>query len=143
MEATRTATLRPNAIKVLAGLGMAWNLFGVVQFSGQVLSTPAMLMDKGMTPAQAALYAGLPVWMTIAFAIGVFGGLAGSTLLLVGRRGATATLAVSLAGYVLLFLGDITEGVFAAFGPSQVAILTTVVVIAIGILGLSIRVDRC
>lgn len=132
----------PTIVRMLAGLGIAWNLFGIVQFSGQALSTPAMLMDKGMTPAQAALYAALPAWRTLAFASGVFGGLAGSLLLLAGHRSAPAVLALSLAGYGLLYIGDITQGVFAAFGTGQIVVLSAVVAIAIGLLALSILARR-
>lgn len=142
MEQAISLPTMPNAVRIASGLGVAWNIFGVVQFSGQALSTPTMLMSKGMTPEQAALYAALPAWMTIVFAVGVFGGLAGSILLLIGRRAATITLAASLVGYAALYVGDITEGVFAAFGTSQVVILSTVVAIAVGLLALSIYAQR-
>jgi hypothetical protein len=39
--------------------------------------------------------------------------------------------------YVVLYIGDYTEGVFAALGPPQVIILTFVVVIAGALLALS------
>lgn len=138
-----TYTIAPSSVgkstRLIAGLGSAWNMFGIVQFSGQALSTPAMLMDRGMTPAQAVLYSELPWWMTMAFGIGVFAGLAGSLLLFAGRRQATGLLGLSLAGYGVLFVGDITEGIFAAFGSSQVAVLIAVVAIAVGMLAVSVR----
>lgn len=141
--ATMTAETRlPNVVRILALLGAAWNVFGIVQWSGQVFATPTMLMAKGMTPAQATLYAALPVWMTIVFAIGVFGGLIGSLLLLIGRRAAITVLGISLIGYVILYIGDITQGVFAAFGTPQVVVLSLVVAIAVGLLALAVRADR-
>ncbi len=75
-----------------------------------------------------------PLWMTAALAVGVFGGLAGSALLLLRRAAALPVLAASLAAYVLLYVGDIAEGVFAAMRPSQVVVLTAVVIIAAGLL---------
>lgn len=72
--------------------------------------------------------------MTAAFAVGVFGGLAGSALLLLRRKLALPLFAASLAAYVALYVGDVTEGVFAAIGPSQIVVLTLVVVIAAGLL---------
>ena len=101
-----------------------------------------MLMAKGMTAAQANLYASLPGWMTIVFAIGVFGGLVGATLLLIGQRAASTLLGMSLIGYIALYIGDITQGVFAAFGTSQVVVLTIVVAIAAALLMLSLHADR-
>jgi hypothetical protein len=39
----------------------------------------------------------------------------------------------AILAYLVLFVGDITEGVFAVFGAGQVAILSTVVAIAAGL----------
>ncbi|HEU4408588.1 MAG TPA: hypothetical protein VFS43_25225 [Polyangiaceae bacterium] len=77
-----------------------------------------------------------------AFAVGTFGGLAGCLLLLLRRRVATPVLAASLAGYVLLFAGDVTEGVFAALGAPQVATLSAVVAIAAALFAWSRRLER-
>lgn len=139
---TTTSASMPTLIRAVAALGVAWNVFGVVQFWDQVSATPAMLMAKGMTAAQANLYASLPGWMTIVFAIGVFGGLVGATLLLIGQRAASTLLGMSLIGYIALYIGDITQGVFAAFGTSQVVVLTIVVAIAAALLMLSLHADR-
>lgn len=132
----------PTVVRIVSGLGLAWSLFGVVQFLRQFSATPDMLMHQGMTPAQAELYASLPAWMTIAFAVGVFGGAAGSLLLLLGRRAAIMVLGLSLAGYGILFVGDLVEGVFAIFGVAQVVILSLVLAIAIGLLGASVLAER-
>jgi hypothetical protein len=125
---------RPDGLALAAGLGLAWNLFGVSRFFATAFQDAEALAAAGMTPEQAALYAGLPGWMTLAFALGVFGGLAGSALLLLRHRAATPVLAVSLLAYAVLFVGDITEGVFAAFGIGQVAILAFVLLVAAGLL---------
>ncbi len=115
-------------------LGLAWNAYGVVQFAGSVRATPDSLVAMGPEPAQAMTMTSYPLWMTAALAVGVFGGLAGSALLLLRRAAALPVLAASLAAYVLLYVGDIAEGVFAAMRPSQVVVLTAVVIIAAGLL---------
>ncbi len=132
----------PKWFWIMAGLGLAWNLFGVVQFLGTAMASQEGLMMGGMTEAQANLYFGLPVWMNAAFAVGVFGGLLGSALLLLRRRQAVPVFALSLAGYVVLYIGDITQGVFAIMGSSQVVILTVVVLIAVGLLLLARKMDQ-
>jgi hypothetical protein len=115
----------------LAALGgVAWNLFGAVQFAGSVTATPESLVASGLTPEQAAVMTGYPAWMTLAFFAGVAGGLVGSVLLLLRRPVAQPVLAASLAAYVALWIGDAVHGVFAAMGAPQVAVLTTVVAIA-------------
>ncbi|MEY3209528.1 MAG: hypothetical protein RIT28_9 [Pseudomonadota bacterium] len=119
---------------IIATLGALWSLFGVVQLLQTLQSTPQSLQAMGMTPEQAAVYSSYPAWMTLGFAVGAFGGLVGSVLLLARRRLATPIFVASLVGYVVLYVGDITEGVFAALGAPQVAVLTAVVLIASGLL---------
>jgi hypothetical protein len=118
----------------VAALGVLWNAYGVLQFFESVTATEESLMSMGMDEVQAQTISTYPIWMTAAFAAGTFGGLIGSVLLLLRRRAAVPLFVVSLAGYVVLYIGDITEGVFAALGASQVAILSLVVIIASGLL---------
>lgn len=117
--------------------GIAWNVFGAVQFAGSVAATEDSLIASGLTAEQAAVMTGYPGWMTLAFALGVFGGLAGSVLLLLRLRIAQPVLAVSLVAYVALWIGDAVNGVFAAMGLPQILILTIVVAIAAALLLLS------
>lgn len=121
----------------VAGLGIAWNLFGIVQLARSLTQSRDDLLAVGLTLEQAVVASSVPAWMNLAFAVGVSGGLLGSVLLLRQRRLAVPIFAASLIGYLVLYVGDITEGVFAAFGTPQVAILTTVVAIAGGLLAWS------
>ena len=117
----------------MAGFGVLWNLYGIYQFIGNLTPAGRLAMAQGMTAAQAEIYFSLPAWMTVVFAIGVFGGLLGS-LTLAARRGmAVPVLAVSLLGYLALFGGDVYFGVFDAI-PGQLAILAFVVVVAVALL---------
>jgi hypothetical protein len=122
-----------NILLTVGLLGLAWNIFGTYQFIGSVNSTSESLMAMGMPEAQAQVMTNYPLWMTIAFAIGVFGGLIGSILLLLKKAISEKIFLASLLGYIVLYIGDITEGVFEAIGKSQVIILTTVVAIAFGL----------
>lgn len=122
---------------IAAGLGLAWNLFGLVQFLGSLRATQSSLEASGLTPEQASVMLGYPAWMTVAFAVGVIGGVLGTVLLALRKRQATAVFAVSLLGYIVLWFGDLIHGVFAALGTPQVVILSMVVLIAAALLGLS------
>ncbi len=115
-----------------SSLGVLWNVFGVYQFAGTFTPAGQAAMTAGMTDAQAALYLALPAWISVVFAVGVFGGLVGSVALALRRRLAVHVLVASLVGYILLFAGDAWYGVFAAI-PSQLAILAVVVLIAAGL----------
>lgn len=134
MNATAVTSQVPSWFWVVAVTGLAWNIFGVVQFSGQVSQNETAMMGAGMTAAQAAAYAALPLWMDVVFAIGTVGGTIGCFLLLLRNRLAVPVFAASLAGYLVLYVGDIVHGIFAAFGASQVIILSVVVAIAAGLL---------
>lgn len=110
--------------------GIAWNAFGAVQFVGSVTATTESLLASGLTDEQAAIMLGYPIWMTVAFGIGVAGGLVGSVLLLWRHPLSRPAFGVSLAAYAALWVGDAAYGVFAALGAVQMVILTMVVAIA-------------
>ncbi len=67
---------------IATGLGLAWNIFGAVQFIGTLSATTESLQAQGLTAEQAAVMLGYPVWMTVVFAVGVFGGAIGCLLML-------------------------------------------------------------
>jgi len=138
MNETNRSVARARWLEVVALLGLAWNVFGITQWLSKIRGTVGSMMDGGLTLAQAQLYAGLPLWMDAAFALGVFGGAVGAVLLLLRQHHARTVLALSLAAYLVLFAGDIGLGVFAALGAPQVAILTIVVAIAAGLLWVAI-----
>jgi hypothetical protein len=132
---TQTLTARqPIWLITIAVLGVAWNLFGLWQYAGSFSQTEASLTAVGMTPAQAAVYLALPVWVSVAFGIGVIGGLIGSILLVLRRAIAVPVFVASLAGYIVLFAADWAYGVFASI-PTQLGILAMVVLIAAALLG--------
>ncbi len=113
--------------------GVGWNMFGAYQFIGSLTATTESLVVSGLTAEQAIVMTSYPLWMTIAFGVGVGGGLLGSVLLLMKSLKAEIVFLTSLIAYIVLYIGDITEGVFAALGAPQVIILSTVVAIAAGL----------
>jgi hypothetical protein len=137
MTNTATKAKLPTWFWIIAGLGLAWNIFGVVQFLSTFNGTLESLIRNGLTSEQAKLYLSLPSWMTASFAIGVFGGVIGSILLLMRKKLSVSVFLLSLAGYIVLYIGDITEGVFKVFGTPQAVILTSVVLIAASLLWFS------
>lgn len=137
MKSQSSIATLPTWFWIVSALGLAWNVFGVVQFVQSVIATEESLIAMGMSEVQAQTMKTYPVWMTIAFAVGTFGGLVGCLFLLLRKKVSSLVFLISLVGYVVLYIGDITEGVFEVMGLQQVIILTTVVLIAIGLLVLS------
>lgn len=113
----------------IAALGVAWNAFGITQFLGSINATPDSLMADGLNSAQALAYSGLPAWMDFAFALGVFGGLAGALALALRSRSAVYFLGASLVGYVALFAGDFGYGLFDLM-PAQLPVLSFVLAVS-------------
>lgn len=139
MTTLRAQTMQPHTpawLWVTASLGLLWNAYGIYQFIGTFTEAGQAAMTAGMTKSQADLYLSLPNWISLVFAIGVFGGMFGSIALALRRKISLPIFAVSLVGYCLLFAGDIYYGVFAAI-PSQLAILAMVVIIAAALLAAS------
>ena len=130
-----TASPAPVWFFAAAGLGLLWSICGIFKYVTTVGDDVAAVEATGMTPHKAALMAGLPLWMSAAFAIGVFGGSTGAAGLL-RARWARMLLMVALAAYAVLRVGDLIKGVFAAFGAPQIATLTLVVAVASGLVWL-------
>lgn len=131
----------PRWLLAVSSVGLAWNLFGAFQFFRTLNASTESLMAQGLSPEQIRVMVGLPFWMEMAFGWGVLGGLLGCCLLIACRRIAERVLLSSLVAYLILFVGDITEGVFAAFGAPQVVILSTVVLIAAGLYAVAHRAN--
>jgi len=90
----------PSWFRIVALIAILWNAFGVVMY----LSSVGLFGDPlaGLTEAEKAIASSIPAWITAAFAIGTFAGLAGSVGLLLGRRWAWPMLLVSLVALLVL-----------------------------------------
>jgi hypothetical protein len=85
---------------VVAVLALLFELLGCVMYWTQVSADPATLPVD-----QRALQDAMPMWMTAAYAIAVWVGLAGAILLVLRRRHAEPVLLVSLIAVVIQFGG--------------------------------------
>lgn len=83
---------------VLAVLSPAWNAFGGFDYTMSHLQGDAYLRSVGMTEPQIAFMAGYPSWMHAVWAVGVWGSVLGSVLLLLRSKWAMHSFAVSTLG---------------------------------------------
>lgn len=105
--------------RLLGGLGLVWNSYGVYQY----LVTVGVLGSRGAQPAATAM----PMWVTGAFAVAVFGGALGSLCLVLLNRWAAGLLFLSL-------LGDLLWDVRMVSGADRgSALILVVCVTAIGL----------
>lgn len=81
----------PRWLRVVGAIAIAWNAIGVLSY----------LHHVGLVTGPQPVPVGMPSWVTAAYAIGVFGAVAGSLGLLLARRWALPTLVISLAGLAI------------------------------------------
>lgn len=93
-DATRAST--PVHLWIVAILGTLWNGFGVFDFVMTETANTAYL-DKYGSEAMT-YFMSFPGWVIAFWALGVWGGLAGSLLLLVRSKHAVTMFALSLIG---------------------------------------------
>lgn len=75
-----------------------WNGFGCYIYIMAMIRDPATFAEA--PPEMVAAFDAAPAWSHAAWAFGVWGGLAGSLLLLARSRWSVAAFAVSLAGLI-------------------------------------------
>lgn len=98
---SQTSAKSPAWFWGVAGAALLWNLVGVISFFSIVTMSAETI--AAMPAAESALYERMPLLTKVAFAVGVFGGVAGSVLLLLRKKNAVLVFIVSLVGIVVQF----------------------------------------
>jgi hypothetical protein len=80
--------------------------------------------------------------MTVAYGFASGTGIGGCILLLMRRKAALPVLLLLLLGCVVIFIGNLVTGVFAAMGQPYTTIITFVVVFAAFLLWVSWQFGR-
>ena len=115
---------------IIGVIALIWNLMGVFAYITQVNMTPEII--AALPEAEQALYENVPVWVTGAFAIAVFGGALGCILLLLKKKLATPVLIISLIGIIaqMIYNFGINKAV-DIYGPGGMVMPAMVVLIGI------------
>jgi len=121
----------PKHLWVVGILSLLWNCFGAYDYLMSELGGAAYLAKMGYGPEIAAWMDSFPAWAVALWAIGVWGSVAGSILLLLRSRHAATAFLVSLIGALGSFGYQ-----FASNRPAEVAggvetVMPLVIVIAI------------
>ena len=97
---------------VVSVLSIVWNAFGAYDYFMSKTGGDAYLKKMGENDAQIAHMHAYPVWMTADWAIGVWGALLGSLLLLARTRYAFHVFVASLAAFLvmLVYTYGLTDG---------------------------------
>jgi len=88
----------PMHLWIIGVLSLLWNLFGCFDYLMSELSPASYYASMGMSSESSSYMADLPAWLIAFWALGVWGSLVGSLLLLARSRRAVLAFAVSLVG---------------------------------------------
>lgn len=101
MSASQPATGigTPRHLWVVGGIALLWNAMGA--FDYLMTQTRNESYMSSFSPQQLEFFYGLPAWVVCAWAVGVWGGVLGSLLLLLRKRLAMWVFLASLTGMVL------------------------------------------
>jgi hypothetical protein len=111
-----------------------WNFGGAVDYLMSQLGVESYL--GAMTPEQRAWFAGFPTWAVAFWALGVWGAIAGSVLLLLRSRLAALAFAVSLIGLLVntMHLFSVQgAGAVELIGQGALAFTAVLIVVALGL----------
>jgi len=102
--ATSAQSRTPIHLWIVGILALLWNGFGCYDYlmtrtKGAAYVDSMMHTDQGA--AIMAYINGFPIWVSAAWGFGVWGGLAGSILLLMRSRHAVTAFAVSMVGAIV------------------------------------------
>ena len=97
---------------VVGVIAVLFNAIGVFDFVMTMAQGSTYMASAGMTPAQIAHYEQMPAWMTVVWAVGVWGAMVASVLILLRRKLAVSVLALSLGAFLvsLLYTYVLTDG---------------------------------
>lgn len=90
-------TSAPWHLWLVGGLTLLWNAIGAWSY---LITRLGRLESVGMTPDQIAYFESFPAWANAVWALGVWGALLGSVLLLLRSRWAVTAFAVSIIGLI-------------------------------------------
>lgn len=125
-----TSQLCPRWYWIVAGVGLVWNLMGVMAYIAQVTMTPEAMAE--LPEAERLLYEATPAWANGAFAIAVFGGALGCLALLLKKVWAVPLFIISLLGILVqMFYAFFMSNSFEVFGPGSAIMPGMVILIAI------------
>ncbi len=121
----------PRHLWVVGILSLVWNAFGAFDYTMTQTRNEAYLAQ--FTAEQIAYFTSFPAWMTLFWALGVWGALLGSLLLFARSRYAVAAFGMSLIGLAVSsiyqhLVADMPEDLMGA-GAKAVTIAIWIVAI--------------
>ena len=137
-----TALKAPLHLWLIGALALLWNCAGA--FDYVMTETRNSSYMSSFTPEQLAYFYAFPVWAVATWALGVWGGVLGSILLLLRRRWAVPVFAISLAGMVVTFFYNyvLTNGFAVMGGAGALAFTGVIIIVGVALLFYARKLSR-
>ncbi len=111
MENLQTEPVRtPAHLWAVGVISLLWNSFGCVDYTMSKLDPVGYMKSVGMGEAEIAYMQAMPAWLSVFWALGVWGSRVGSILLLLRSRHAVTAFAVSLLGLAVSQIYQFVDG---------------------------------
>jgi hypothetical protein len=124
---TPTPAPAPRSFWVIAAISLLWNAFGCYDYVMSKLDPVGYFKAMGLSPESVAYMESLPSWLTAFWALGVWGSLAGSVLLLMRSCHAVTAFVASLVGLAVSQVYQWTTIMPAEMRTSGMWIMTAVI----------------
>ncbi|MEQ1727644.1 MAG: hypothetical protein ABL982_04610 [Vicinamibacterales bacterium] len=126
-------TRAPWHLWVVGAVALLWNAMGAFDYS-MTQSRNAAYM-AGFTPEQLAFFYGMPAVINSAWAVGVWGGVAGSLLLLLRRRLSVWVFLASVVGVLTTTFHNfvLADGMTVAGDPFSLIFTAVIFIVALGL----------
>lgn len=128
MSETVKARVTPWHLWVVGVVALLWNGYGGYDYLMSHLQGEAYYRQMGMSEAQIAYMAAYPTWMHGVWALGVWGAVVGSVLLLLRSR-------YALHAFILSLLGIVGSNGYALFTPGGWEVMGGVITLVIAAIG--------
>ncbi|MCW8878504.1 MAG: hypothetical protein OQJ89_00300 [Kangiellaceae bacterium] len=126
----------PSWFWAVAGIGLVWNLLGVMAYVFHSMMTPEMIAQ--LSPAEQELYKSYPAWMDYTYAAAVFGGALGCVALLLRNAFALPLFVISLVGVLIQHYHTFfMSNAFEVYGNQAVVMPLVVITVAVGLVWFS------
>jgi len=119
----------PMHLWVIAILAILWNLGGVIDYTMTQTRNAAYLGQ--FTPQQLAYFASFPIWFKWSWALGVWGGFAGSGMLLFRTHYAFHAFIIALVGIAGTMFWTLSNPIPASLNTPGVWVFNAAIIISI------------
>jgi len=124
-------TKTPAHLWVVGILALLWNCIGAYDYLMSHIQGVAYFESAGLDAAAYDWFKGMPIWAMAAWAIGVWGSVLGSLLLLIRSRYAAPVYVVSIAAVLLTFTYQLTSVRPASLQGGIVSLMPVLVLILV------------